>query len=139
MRVVPDTNTLISAIFWHGAPRLFLDRARQSEFELCTTVPLIQEFEDVLHRPTFAGRLMRLNATPTALTDALAAWVTVVQPAHIPPVVLADPDDDALFACAVAAHAKVVVSGDRHVLQIRTYRGITIMPVHELLRRGARQ
>jgi predicted nucleic acid-binding protein len=47
-----------------------------------------------------------------------AALASVIEPPEIEPVILADPDDDAVLACAVAAHSEVIVSGDTPLLLI---------------------
>ena len=51
----------------------------------------------------------------------------------ISPAVLADPDDDAVLACAVAAQAQAIASGDSHLLNLKTYQDIPILTVNELL------
>ena len=50
MRVVPDTNTVVCGLLWHGAPRLVLDLARRGEITLYTSPDLIAELRDVLGR-----------------------------------------------------------------------------------------
>lgn len=50
MRVVADTNTVVSGLFWRGAPRLVLDAARQGRLTLFTTAALLLELENVLKR-----------------------------------------------------------------------------------------
>jgi predicted nucleic acid-binding protein len=62
-----------------------------------------------------------------------AALASVIEPAEIEPVVLADPDDDAVLACAVAAHSEVIVSGDRHLLDLKQYQDIRIVTAAEML------
>jgi len=58
-----------------------------------------------------------------------------VCPASIAPVVLADPDDDHVLACALAAKADLIVSGDSDLLKLKTYRGIAIVGAAEALTR----
>ena len=96
---------------------------------------LTAEIEDVLLRPKFAQRLELAGTTAHELILGYAAWSTVMEPAVIAPVVLADPDDDAVIACAVAAHAQVVVSGDSHLLDLQHYQQIVILRAAELLAR----
>ena len=50
MRVVVDTNTIVSGLFWHGAPRRVLDAARTGRIQLFTSPVLLAELEDVLSR-----------------------------------------------------------------------------------------
>lgn len=52
----------------------------------------------------------------------------------IPPVVLSDPDDDEVLACAIAANAQLIVSGDRDLLSLKTFRGIPIVSAAEAIR-----
>jgi len=54
---------------------------------------------------------------------------------EITPVILADPDDDAVLACAVAARAEIIVSGDSHLLDLKDYEGILIVTAAHLLAR----
>lgn len=70
---------------------------------------------DVLERPKFA------------------ALATVVEPTAIEPVVVADPDDDHVVACALAANADLIVSGDDHLLSVGEYRGIRIVAATQAL------
>ena len=51
----------------------------------------------------------------------------------IAPTILADVDDDAVLACALAAQAEAIVSGDSHLLNLKEYRGIPILTVVDVL------
>ena len=62
-----------------------------------------------------------------------AALASVIEPAEIDPVILADPDDDAVLACALAAHSDLIVSGDNHLLVLKQYEGIRIVTATELV------
>ena len=130
---VADTNTVVSGLLWHGPPRSVLDAARAGAIELFTSAVLLAELEDVLSREKFARRLERAGVTPRDLVLGYAALAPVIEPATIAPVVLADPDDDAVFACAVAAQAEVIVSGDKHLLDVKSYQGIQVLTAAELL------
>src|SRR5262249_44400901 len=105
---------------------------------LFTTGELLAELQEVLARPKFAERLKRVGVCANELVVAYAALATVVQPATIDPVIADDPDDDAVLACAVAAQADRIVSGDPHVLQPKEYRGIRSPTAPQLLAELAR-
>ena len=111
MRVVTDTNTVISGLMWRGAPHRILEAARAGQIILYTSPLLLAELEDVLARSKFAERQMRAQVTARELVWGYAALTRLVEPQPIDPVILEDPDDDAVLACAVAAQAEVVVSG----------------------------
>lgn len=135
MRVVADTNTLVSGLLWHGNPRRVLDAARAGTLQMYTTAALLAELEEVLQRPKFAQRLSVAGVTSHTLVLGYAALARLVEPAEIAPVILADPDDDAVLACAVAAHAEIIVSGDSHLLDLKDYEGILIVTAAHLLTR----
>jgi putative PIN family toxin of toxin-antitoxin system len=133
MRVVADTNIIISGLLWRGNPRRILDAARAGEIQLSTTAVLLLELEDVLNREKFASRLASASVTAHDLVLGYAALASVIEPVEIEPVILADPDDDAVLACAVAAHSEIIVSGDSHLLDLKQYQGIRIIRAAELL------
>jgi predicted nucleic acid-binding protein len=59
----------------------------------------------------------------------------LIEPGVIKPVVIADPDDDVVLACAVAARAEAIVSGDKHLIDLTEYEGIPILTPAQLLER----
>lgn len=135
MRVVADTNTLVSGLLWHGNPRRVLDAARAGALQMYTTAALLAELEEVLQRPKFIQRLALAGVTSHTLVFGYAALARLIEPAEITPVILADPDDDAVLACAVAARAEIIVSGDSHLLDLKDYEGILIVTAAHLLTR----
>lgn len=135
MRVVADTNTVVSGLLWHGAPRQVLDAARANQIELFVTAPLLLELEDVLQRGKFSVRLNRANVSAHQLVLGYAALAKFIKPAVIAPTILADADDDAVLACALAADAEIIVSGDSHLLKLKRYQHISILMAGEMLAR----
>lgn len=62
MRVVVDTNTLISALLWQGTPyKLFLALRADNGIELFTSPTLLAELAAVLVRPHLNARLLKIN------------------------------------------------------------------------------
>lgn len=133
MRVVLDTNIVVSGLLWHGSPRRVLDVAGTGDVTAFVTAELLAELQDVLSRPKFAGRLAQAGVTVTELLVGYAALAVVVAPAAIEPVVVDDPDDDAVLACAIASNAEAIVSGDPHLLALGQYAGIQIWTAAQLL------
>ncbi|HEY4423985.1 MAG TPA: putative toxin-antitoxin system toxin component, PIN family [Pyrinomonadaceae bacterium] len=88
---------------------------------------------DVLCRQKFAERLALVGVTPHDLILGYAALASVIEPAEMEPVILADPDDDAVLACAVAAGSEVIVSGDSHLLTLKRYQDIRVLTARELV------
>ena len=135
MRVVADTNTVVSGLLWHGNPRQVLEAARGGTLQLYTTAALLAEIEEVLQRAKFAQRLSLAGVTSHTLVMGYAALAWLIEPAVIEPVIIADPDDDVVLACAVAARAEAIVSGDNHLLDLKQYEGIQIFTAAQLLAR----
>lgn len=120
MRVLLDTNVLVSAILFGGLPRRLLDLALRGDLDLVTSVALFDELEDVL-RDRFAFERAAARATRAELEAVadLAAPTTV-------PAVSRDPDDDVVLATAVVGAADVVVTGDRDLLVLGSHAGIPV-------------
>ena len=135
MRVVADTNVVVSGLLWHGPSRELLNLARHGTVELFTSGTLLAELEEVLQREKFLKRLAAAQIQPHDLVTGYAALATVIQPAQIAPVVLRDPDDDAVIACAVTAAATTIVSGDDDLLALKKHQEIEIVKVAEFVAR----
>jgi uncharacterized protein len=133
MRITADTNTVISALLWKGKPRRILDAARDGIVDLHTTTELLSELEGVLSRDRFAEYLKAADVTVRELVDGYAALAEIVEPASIEAVVVRDPDDDAVIACAVASESEVIVSGDDDLLSIRQYGEIRMISAADLV------
>lgn len=103
---------------------------------LFTSAALIAELEEVLAREKFAKRIAEVGSSVEEMVgDYLALAKLVRSAAH--PSVVRDPDDDEIIACALAAQAKVIVSGDADLLALGTYQGIAILTATQMLRRIA--
>jgi putative PIN family toxin of toxin-antitoxin system len=100
-----------------------------------TNDALLAELRDVLSRTKFARLLAQHSTSSEELATEYAALGHTITSAPIPPTVVADLDDDAVLACAVAAQAEAIVSGDDHLLSLKGSQGILILTANELLGR----
>lgn len=135
MRVVLDTNTIVSALFWQGPPRQVLELARTETIQIFTSPVLQAELEEVLHRPKFAERLVRANLAVDEILAGVSALCTVIPAQDLAAPASTDPDDDAVLACALASSAAAIVSGDRHLLTLAAYDGVPILTSAQFLLR----
>ena len=78
MRVVLDTNTIVSGLFWGGYPLQVLELARSEQIALFTASALLDELLDVLSRPKFTERLQIFKASPESIVEDYAALAEVV-------------------------------------------------------------
>lgn len=92
---------------------------------------LLEELTNVITRPSFS---QRLNSIGKTVRQALADYIELVEPLEIPRIVR-DPDDDHVLACALTVKAELVVSGDRHLLDLHEYQGILILNTADALQR----
>lgn len=137
MRIVVDTNLLVSGLISSGVPRQLLDAARAGVFELCTSEVLLAELLDVLGRSHLAGRLERAGLVAATAVEDVRKMALVVAPQAVPQVVASDPDDDHVLAAALAARADLIASGDkRDLLPLGSYEGIPIITAREALQRS---
>lgn len=127
MRIVVDTNVVVSALLWGGPPRAVLTAAREQRITLYTSAPLIAELEDVLSRDKLARRFAAIGRTPVDALDRYLALVRFVTPAVLEAAISRDPDDDQVLATAIAANADLIVSGDRDLLDLGHFREIPII------------
>jgi len=139
VRIVLDTNVVMSALLWRGNPFRLLQAIRQdADSQLYSSPVLLAELTDVLSRRAATTQLARIGHTaPSVLADYLEA-VELVDPEPLAPV-SRDPDDDHVLACALAASADFIVSGDTDLLVLETFRDIPILSPAQALERLARE
>ena len=134
MRIVLDTNVVLSALLWRGKPYQLLEALSQRpDVYLFSSPALLEELADVLARPLATKRFALIDTNANAVLALYRAVVGVVEPAFVPRVVR-DADDDQVIAAALAAHADFIVSGDDDLLSIGSYQGIRIINAAEALR-----
>ncbi len=134
VRIVLDTNVVLSALLWRGTPYRFLEVARRREgVALFTSIALLEELAEVLLRPMAAKRLAVIGRTARQVLADYVDAADLVTPLAVPSVIAADPDDDHVIAAAVAAQAALIVSGDHHLLTLGTHRNIRIVTPAEAL------
>jgi putative PIN family toxin of toxin-antitoxin system len=123
MRVVLDTNVLISAVVYGGIPREILQAAIAGTITLSISDALIQELQGVLQRPQFSLSIHFVQNTVAELT-AVADWV---MPQKHHSVIETDPSDNLVIDCAIAAEADYLVTGDNHLLRLGRYGNVQII------------
>jgi uncharacterized protein len=134
MRLVVDTNVLVSAFLWHGLPGQLLELAGEGECTLFTSRPLIDELAEVLHRPKLAKKVLATGLTAAQMVKHYQRVASIVTARRLTQQVSRDADDDVVLACALAAHADVIVSGDADLLVLRQFREIPIVTAAQALK-----
>ena len=138
MRVVLDTNIVVSALVWGGMPFKLLQAATDGIIDLYTSPVLLTELREVLAREHLASRLIAQQSSIEQAIGFYGELAIRISPLTTPRVVANDPDDDHVIACAVAANAQWIVSGDKkHLLAIKSYQNISIVTAAEALNKLA--
>jgi uncharacterized protein len=128
MRIVVDTNVIVSALVFGGLPRRVFEMVEAGRCEFYYSGEIESETRRVLH-DKFGWDESRLDRYLPVLWK-LGERVT---PQHRVNAVKDDPDDNRILECAVAAGADMIVSGDAHLLKLNAYEGIAILTPREFL------
>ena len=122
MRVVLDTNVIVSGIFFGGTPNKILIAWRRGVFKLIASQAILEEYQAVIKLLAKKYQIDNVNHIVDLITiHAEIIAVPVVKS------VCADSDDDKFFACAFAAQVPIIVSGDKHLLDVDNYMGIQVL------------
>ena len=123
MRVVLDTNVIVSGLNFPGNERLVLELALRGRFELYVSTFILEEAAGVLGRK-FDWDAERSSQALSALGNA----ATVIYPRRLPEVIEEGHADNRILECAVEASADYLVTGDRrHLLPLGTHEGVRIL------------
>jgi len=132
MRVVLDTNVLISGIFWTGKPKEIINYARKREIIFLTSRHLLRELKNVLTSEQKSFKLLEKDAN--IILEHLKEFGTVCQIKSSFSICKHDADNRVL-ECAIDGKADYIVTGDKHLLEIRKFKSIKIITVSEFLKK----
>ena len=131
MKIVIDTNVLISAIFWTGNPKQLLNKVRRGEATFLISEDLLNEFKEVLMRKDKPFKLS-LEEAERVVTD-MRGIAQIVHP-NSQVVVCKDERDNKVLEYAIDGRAEYVISGDLHLLGLKSFKGVKIISVTDFLR-----
>ncbi len=131
MRVVVDTNVFVSSFFNpEGTPRGIIDLWKKGQLILCVTEEILEEYIEVLARLGLSGEpeleeLLELFKRKESIIFTKSARKLYV--------VEADPDDNKFIECAAEVRASCIISGDKHLTEMKKFRDIIIIPPAEFI------
>ena len=123
MRIVLDTNVLISGIYFSGLPGKILQTWRSRKLQLLVSVEILEEYLTVAER--LASRYGGVEYE--GILGLIVQHAELVQTTDLPEPVCEDPDDDKFLACALASNTNIIVSGDSDLLKVSGYCGIQVL------------
>lgn len=128
MKLVIDTNVAVSGLLWSGPPNVLLQWARRGIVTIIVSEKVIDEFKTVIRHERFADRLETLQTSAQKVIAYFMNLSHVVPDPHtIPAVITEDPSDNIFLGLAIENTARLIVSGDRHLLNIGEFQGIHIV------------
>lgn len=129
LRIVLDSNVLISAVVFGGKPREILERVFRGGLTLIVSPAILDEVEAVLggEKFRFSGDAARV------VVQEIESSAVVVNPTTAVSVVPDDPDDNQVIACALDGRADCLISGDQHLLKIGRYSSLPIVKPADFL------
>lgn len=125
-KAVLDINVFISALFWKGAPHRIFKRMLKGEFLNFTSPQILEELKRKL--------LDKFRLPPERVKEFLEIIIfasQIVYPESKLNIVEKDPSDNKIIECAIEAQASFIVSGDKHLLDIKGYKGIKMVSPRE--------
>lgn len=133
LKVVLDTNTLISAFFWDGNEAELFRRIEQGKVELYITGEILAEIENVIRRPKFDEIRKKANVTPNEIMQKIISLSHVIIAQKVGVAICRDKKDNKFLECAESAKADYLVSGDEDLLILKKYKETTIINTSKLL------
>ena len=123
MKIVLDTNVVVSGIFFSGPPREILRSWSRGKIQLLITPEIFKEYQRVaaeLHDKYPKIEIKRI-------LELILVGSELVVASSLPRPICIDPDDDKFFDCAAAGMASLIVSGDKHLLKASGSHGISVV------------
>ncbi len=132
-RVVFDTNTLISGLLWDGNESIVIEKAEIKAIKLFISHQMLEELAGVLKRKKFTKKLEGKEYTIEKAIAKIALISTLIEPNININEIKEDLVDNRVLECAISCKADFIVSGDKHLLNLKEYEGIKIIKAAEFI------
>lgn len=133
LKLVLDTNTIVSAFFWEGNEAELFRKIEQGNANLYITVEILNEIENVIKRPKFNEVMGKASLTPDQIMQKIVSLSHLVIGPKLNIKACRDVKDNKFLGCAENAKADYLVSGDEDLLFLKEYRGIAIVRTSRIL------
>jgi len=131
MRVVLDTNVVVSALLFKTALSKIIALWQRGAIIPAISKDTFQELQTVLAYPKFALTPDEIRAM---LEGEILPFFEVIEVREDVKGICADSADDKFLACALAASADYLVSGDKAVTELKQYKSVKIIKPSEFLK-----
>ena len=135
LKVVIDTNQFISSVInKHGPSANLLDAWRKYGFTLVLSDKILQEIRRVFFYPRISQKYHLNEDDINAFLGFIEHEAVILSDLARKEIIKDDPEDNEILACALEAGADYIVSGDKHLLNLKHYQSIAIVTVQEFLK-----
>lgn len=131
MKLILDTNVLVSGIFFGGIPGKLLSAWRSGRVSLILSPAILAEYRRVAEELASSHREVGEALEP--LLALVTIEGTIVDAPALKEPVCEDPADDMFLAAALASRTNFIVSGDKHLLRVSGWQGITVLTPRQFL------
>ncbi len=131
-----DTNVLVSGLFAHrGTLAKLLDLWQQDRFEVAVSVAILAEIDRTLHKSSIRKHFKVTEKEITDYLETIVVHAAVITEDTLEiDIIKKDPSDNKFLACAKEAEAGYIVSGDKHLLDLQEYQGISILTAAQFVK-----
>ena len=131
MRIILDTNVLVSGLLFRGIPFRILEGIKLGKYSIVATKDIVDEYEQTIKRLSY--KFPSINAMAQLRLIVLSS--EICQPRKLIESICEDPDDDMFIACALAGNAKIIVSGDKLLGIVSSYQNIEVLSPRQFFER----
>ena len=129
MKIVLDTNVLISGIFFSGPPYQILREWKKGNIEFAISSEILTVYRRVAEELSIKFPNIEIEQILNLLTIHAEFFDT----SDFSVSVCEDPDDNMFISCALASKSKIIVSGDKHLLKISGYQNIVVLKPRDFI------
>ena len=129
MKVILDTNVFISGIFFSGPPSQILKAWQNSRLQIVLSQEILNEYKRVAE--SLAAKFPTIDILP--IIELMTIHGQLIDTEGFDVSVCDDPDDNKFIECAIASNSEIIISGDKHLLKLSGYQGITVLKPREFV------
>jgi len=129
VKIILDTNVIVSGIFFSGPPYEILKAWRNGKFKIVVSQEILLEYQRIAEK--LNQKFPMINIQP--IIDLLIVKADLVIGPELPIQISKDPGDDKFISCALASNSKIIITGDKHLLNVNGYEGLEIIRPREFV------
>jgi len=134
MKVVLDTNVLVSGTFWKGDSDRIVNHIDDGEIELVLSEEIIEEYNNVIYRDEIMNKIERKGLILNESVLKIIKNSKIVEPQQKLDIVKEDPDDNIILECAIEGNVDYIITNDNHLLKLKEFKEIKIIKPEEFLK-----